>query len=316
MIETKQGEFESFATLRKAYVDTREGKTLGIEPYTRAHTFEPQKLHLSKLGACPRQQMYDILGTEKKRESASRQANDALMFTIGYFVHYLTYAALDWGGILESFEEPIEGLEEPWTGRYDAIINITGEQHLWSGKTTRPNAFKGNYRYSYPKLSHKLQEGGYLGYLDGVAGSVIEYIDRGGANSPLTYYVSSKHAVNPARLYMQRIEECYEALPELPDMRPRELTPHYRKRTNLNAYDLDYINEEYCWECGWCPYLYGRQDKKTKVWQIAGASPCKPDMRPPEKVGWHSGKIWHYKSDDVIGWAENQIASYFVEDEE
>jgi hypothetical protein len=316
MIHTpKQGEFTSFATLRAAYIESRRGKHLDMDRYSRDLPWAPEKLHLSDLGMCPRMQMLRILGTEKKYETPGKAANDALMFALGYFVHHLSYAAFDWAGMLIDFEGLVPELPEPWTGHYDALLTDeeAGIEYLWSGKTTRPNAFKSGYRYSFPKGNHRLQDGGYLAHLEGVRGAVIEYIDRGGTNTPLTYWVPRKPVTAEALAFMSRMEECYDLLPELPDMLPRELVPHYRKRNNQDIYDLDWVGEEQSWQCGWCDYLYASQDRKTKEWQIAATSPCKPDMRPPEKVAWHEGKTWKWKNEDVFTWYDAQLKSYTVE---
>lgn len=276
MIDTDQGTFANFATLRHAYLDAHNGHP-DLAKYFRDHAWDPDNLHISQLGTCARKQMYDLIGGEKKYRSPDSLANRELMFWQGNIIHALTVGACDWSGILVDFEQALVGLPDGWSGTYDLVWEdrINRELVLWDGKTVRPNNF--NYWYLWPKHKDRLQMQGYLRYVShDVDVGYIEYIDRGGSNKPFPCAIL---ADNPAITGRMTVLDNYRyLLPNLPDPLEPTYSLTYRKVTNDITHRWAAVYYGNSWECEWCDYMHGTQDKRTKEWTISESSPCKPKL--------------------------------------
>lgn len=283
MIDTTRGSFQSFATLRHAYLKAHDDRPL-VGKYFREGGWVPTKLHISELGKCPRQQMLRIKGTKPKPRSQSKEANDALMFWQGNMIHALTVGACEWAEILSSYEEPLPDLPELWRGHYDLIWWSGEEKVLWDGKTVRPNAF--DYWYEWPKPEVTAQIRGYLAHLPGVGHGEVEYIDRGGSNTPQVFPIA-RHNGSVFETMVQ-LEGWYHMLLESPDalppILPRIYKATYRKVRNEPLHLVAGVWWQPSWQCEWCDFVYGIKDKRSGEWTVDPSSPCKPDLRPKLQV--------------------------------
>jgi len=65
------------------------------------------------------------------------------------------------------------------------------------------------------------------------------------------------------------------------------------------------------WQCSWCDYLHGLQNKKTKEWIIFPESPCKPDMQLKKLVGaWKNGRMNYLDKEHeapMKAWLKDQL---------
>jgi hypothetical protein len=272
---TDKGEFATLAELRFAYL--KSGEHIRLDPgHTGMDEWQPDKLHASQVGYCPRMQMYRFQGAPKKVQANLTQANEALMFWIAYRIHYLTYEAFEWAGILKGYEVSLmDGL---WAGRADAIITPDGEDEwLYDCKTTRPNAFK--YSESFPKKEACLQLGSYGTARPEVKKGIVEYVDRGGSNIPIECVIDLAEWHEPALSRMSLLEQALEALPDLPPMLEESFVPHYRKAPKQDYKDLKSVTLECSWECGYCDWHHTNPDDTTRP-----ESPCKPPNHPPIEV--------------------------------
>ena len=235
------------------------------------------------------------------------------MYWSGYRLHYLTYSALHWAGILTGYEERVE-LPEPWTGRCDAIIQPNYEDDetiLYDMKTVMPNALK--YSYDMPKEKDCLQLGGY-GTGMAVAQGIVEYADRAGQNTPLECAVDMAHWADRARNRMSLLEALHAALPTLPDILPARYVAHYRKARGKPYKELNSVTYEAPWECGYCDY---HLTDKSGVTQRD--STCRPFNDKPLAAAKLEGGSWHYDTqhvDAVIQWLGTQQKVVDVEEEE
>jgi len=274
-LHTTQGDFETFAELRYAFM---QQNTAAIPVST--DEWEGTHLHASEVGYCPRATMLRICGAPPKVQANLTKANEALMFAMGYFAHYLTYAAMEWAGILVASEKPL--LEYPWSGRCDAIFlpdyEHPEQEMLYDAKTTRPNAFK--YSESFPKEPHCLQIGAYGTSVKStyILSAVIEYIDRGGSNPPVECRIDVPAWAEKARVLMDEREAMYRECvgkewtdAPLPPMLTESFVPHYRKAPNQDFKNLVSVTYDCSWECSWCQFHNTNPDDSTRP-----ESPCKP----------------------------------------
>ena len=280
---TEKGEFESFAELRYGFMQQNKA---AIPVST--DEWESTTLHASEVGYCSRATMLRICGAPPKTQANLTQANEALMFAMGYFAHYLTYAAMEWAGILVASEESL--LAEPWSGRCDAIFlpdcTHPEQEVLYDAKTTRPNAFK--YADSFPKEQHCLQLGAYgtSARCTDILFGVIEYIDRGGSNPPVECHVNLLEWAPRAQALMDEREALYRECvgkdwkdAPLPPVLAEEYVPHYRKAPGQDYKDLKSVTYECSWECGYCKMHHTNVDDSTRP-----ESPCKPPNHAPIEI--------------------------------
>ena len=312
MIITDKGDFPGFQHLRAAFIAAYRGNP-PIAGYWNTDVWRDDTLHISELGRCPRMQMLRLQGAPKKVRSWDALSNEALMFWQGNMIHALTVGAMDWAGILKGYEQNLPDLPEGWTGHYDAIWEDRDTQIdiAWDGKTVRSNNF--NYWYSWPKLKDRLQMQGYLRFLPTVHYGQVEYIDRGGSNPPqVKDIVSDRKTVDET---MQRLNNWRSIMDdELPPKLEPEFSLTYRKVTNEPLHLISGIYYGPQWECEWCDYLHGVQDKKTKHWTIFPETACNPEM--PDKVQvakvLKHGTEWllpeHQEA--ALEWVKDQLQSY------
>lgn len=298
---TNKGPFESFAALRYAFKDacgTDKAFYRELLKYAGEGEWDPNLLHASEVGYCPRMQMLRLSGAPAKVQAMATKAAEGQMFAFGYFAHYWTYAAMEWAGILTGFEQNV--FEPPWSGSFDAMflpdVNDPREW-LWGGKTTRPNAK--NYTESLPKTAHCLQEGTY-GTKVVVEGAVIEYIDRGGSK-PAIECVLNRQALDTwserALIRMNDNEDwkMSRLLGELPPILEEMFVAHYRKNRNQPDKDIIAATWNCSWECGYCKYNHTAMPKSSsdKFPPTLSSSPCQPHWHAPiylkkytKKTGW------------------------------
>lgn len=307
MITTPKGEFESFAHLRLAYLKVHDERPPVVQ-YFNTDEWDDETLHISELGKCMRQQMLRLAGAEKKWESPDKQANDALMFWQGNMIHALTVGAADWAGILIDFEQPLPGLPDGWSGHYDLAYRPHFEQDYiagWDGKTVRSNNF--NYWYEWPKDKDVAQARGYLHFqLLGIVKWGIEYIDRGGANTPWLFEIDPDP--DWVRWRMTDLEHWRAELPELPPPLVPELKLTYRKDRNLPTYSISKLMLANSWQCEWCPYHWA----SGPDWRANEDSPCKPQMVKQEIGRVTKGHLDIEESyrDQAADWLRDKVKSY------
>jgi len=287
VIQTDKGAFSGFNTLRKAYLDAFHGNP-PIEKYFNVDEWSDKTLHISELGKCPRMQMLRLLGAPKKKRSEEATANDDLMFYQGNMIHALSVGACDWSGILVSYEQGLPGLPDGWSGHYDLIYDDRAAYTtpVRDFKTVRQNAFE--WAYEWPKPEEQAQIRGYIRFLPDVEYGEVEHIDRGGANPPQVHRVDANNAWVDARIaqlndWREQIDGAVwgpEVLDYLPPVLERNFKITYRKMPGELLHKWANIWYQNNWQCGWCDYLHGKENKKTGEWWIHPDSPCKPDMQP------------------------------------
>ena len=319
MIDSKQGEYDSLAHLRYAYIEAMHGNP-PIEKYFNKDEWSEDTLHISELGKCARQQMYRLSGAQKQVKSVSTLANESLMFIQANWIHALTVGALDWAGIMVNYEASLPGLPEGWSGHYDVTYEDWETDTIvgWDGKTVRPNAF--DYSVSWPKPEHVWQVQGYMRFLPWVSYWQIEYIDRGGANTPQVKAVHRDDAKIDDRMFALNV--CRSAILDNPTLLPNMLEPefsiYYRKVNNEPIRRVNSVFVGPSWQCEWCPYHHGMQDKKTKEWTTFESSPCKPNLVKTQ-VGKAEKGIFKCISADheesLTLWLKDQVLEYQIEEE-
>jgi hypothetical protein len=252
MLQTDQGEFPSLAALRGAFIRAHNGCP-DVAHYFNTDEWDDSTLHISELGKCLRQQMYRLLGTEKNPVSQRKQDNKELLFWQAHMIHALTCGALDWSGILISYEHSLPGLPEGWSGHFDAVFldREAGMNLLWDGKTVMPTAF--DYSYDWPKPEVVAQIRGYLRFTHYLADAgLVEYIDRGGSNTPQLFPVTADDVWVKER--MAATDYWYSGLPELPPPLTREYTITYRKVRNEPRREIANVWLAPSWQCDYCDY--------------------------------------------------------------
>lgn len=318
MLQTDTGKYESLALLRAAYLEAYRGNP-PIGQFFNTDEWSENTLHISELGKCPRQQMYRLLGTPKQAKTKSRQANDDLMFWQANMIHALTAGALEWAGILVGFEKSLKGLPEGWSGHYDVIFSDreAGDRLVgWDGKTVRPNAF--DYSISWPKPEHVAQARGYLRFEKDIPAWLIEYIDRGGSNTPQVKTVERNDKVVDDRMEILDTYRDELRLDILPPVLSPEYSIYYRKVTNEPIRRVNSVNVGPSWQCEWCPYHHGIQNRKTKEWTTFEDSPCKPNLvrtlvGQTEKGTFKCCSKEHEES--LTLWLKTQVLEYQIEED-
>jgi hypothetical protein len=297
---TDKGTFETFAELRYGYLTS--GEHVHIDPgHAGMDEWESGKLHASEVGACPRKQLLRILGAPPKVQNNLTRANEALMFWIAYRVHYLTYEAMSWAGILYDCEVSL--MSGVWAGRADAIfypdVNDKEGMRIYDLKTVRPNAFR--YAESYPKEQHCLQLGAYATRARVSPYGVIEYVDRGGSNIPIECPVDVAEWAGKATHNMQELESLLagvEGQPwdkaELPPVLPEHYVSHYRKARNQPYKDLTSVTLEPSWECSYCLMHHTMPDDSTRH-----DSPCTPPNHMPILIAKTEKGQWVHTAEGV-----------------
>lgn len=213
---SERGTFESFQHLRASYLTSSDGSEYWIDPrpWFRGD-WEKDKLHASEIGGCPRATAYRLLGTPEKPRSVSSAANREVMFSSGFYLHFLTYSALNWADLLFTHEHPLD-LGDGWSGTLDAVIRPDYRKEneiLYDMKTVLPTALK--YSYDMPKEKDCLQLGVYGTVRPELTG-VVEYADRAGSNDPFICEFELAPWVEKAKELMLVFEAMRDDLPKLP----------------------------------------------------------------------------------------------------
>jgi len=289
LLITEKGEYESFAELRADYILSQEDMALDPK-HIQAKPWGDSLLHASDLGACPRKAMLRLLETPHKIQSSLTMANNQLMWWMGYRVHYLTYEAMDWAGILHSHERDL--FDPPWSGSYDALFwpDFRDKDRLmgYDCKTTRPKGY--NYAYSFPKEPHVIQVSGYGLKTPAVREWVIEYVYFGSTKPPVICVVNADEhedkvldAISGLELAKARMVDDPE---ELPPVMPEKLVAHYRKNPKQEDRSLVSVTYDCNWQCGYCPYVHTVPPKNDDDHYpaILPDSPCKPPWHEPLQV--------------------------------
>lgn len=282
---TKKGTFDSFATLRGAYINSKVDMALDPK-HADPKEWADDKLHASEVGYCPRMQMLRLVGAPRKIKLALTQAMDDYMWWVGYRTHYLTYEAMDWAGILFSHETQLfDGL---WAGSCDALFYPDVNQDELMGydcKTTRPKGY--NFAYEVPKEAHVLQVSTYGIKLPRVPNWVIEYIYFGSTKPPIECLVTVTDYQDAVLGRMLSLEAYRKAALENPGDLPPVLTerfvPKYRKDNGQQTKSLVGISYSCSWECGYCDWhhTYPPKDENDKFPPTREDSPCKPPWHEP-----------------------------------
>lgn len=304
ILHTRKGDFASLQHIRAAYLTSDDGAEywLSSSPWDRGNDWDPSKLHISELGACPRAIIYRLSGSAEKPRSASSAANRTIMFHQGYTLHYLTYSAMNWAGILIAHEKEVEGLEEPWTGRCDALFTTDYERRddLWllDIKTVLPAALK--YSYDMPKEKDCLQVAGYAPHIPGLTGAVVESVDRAGSNEPILSEVDLAKWIPLAEERKRTIEQAVRggAAPELPGV----YTGHYEGSAKKVLTGISFGPD---WRCGYCPWHLTVKERRVnpnsgreREWGWTHKdSTCKPYNLPSLEVAKvEGGRLVRVKS--------------------
>lgn len=215
----------------------------------RTGAWDGTKLHLSDLGYCPRKVAYRMLKApvEKTPEQAD---NEQIMFALGYYVHYLTYEALRWQQRLVQYECPLP-CPDGWSGTMDALFtDEDGKLVLYDCKTTRSNAFR--YAGSFPKPENVLQIQAYFQYAgESIQRTIIEYVDRGGANTPVECIIPADNNGN-VEAAMAVLESARDNLPDLPDVLPLQVIVGYSNADGMP----NKLSWGRSWQCGFCDYAH------------------------------------------------------------
>jgi hypothetical protein len=324
---SKRGEFDTLQQLRCAYLQSDNGGEFWIDPgpFTE-HGGKSDNMWLSEIGKCPRAVGYRLLGTKDKPRSSSSIANRQVMFWAGDRFQYLTYSALNWAGLLESYEQRVE--ISGWSGRYDAIFrqrNDSDRRTMFEQKTVLPNALK--YRWDMPKRKDLLQASSYTAIVP-VDDLLLEYADRAGANTPKECPIAfDAQLIVDAQMNMVNLEQMRERLPELPDILEQTYAPRY-KRDQTGTMVLDAIDLVTPWDCGYCDYHLTKKERRINPasgrMKIYGwtqpDSVCKPHNAPPVQVAsWSGGKLQNVRpghEDAIVEWMKTKVTSYVEEEEE
>jgi hypothetical protein len=290
MIVSERGEFGSLQELRCAYLKSRDGGKFWLDPTPfGVDGWEKKLLHISDVAGCPRAAMYRLAEYPEKRRSTMSAANREIMFWAGYRFHYLTYSALDWADLLVAHERPLE-VPEGWSGQLDALFVADYRKGLedlvlYDMKTELPNAIK--YAWDKPKYGHVLQIALYRHFLReertlDPQRTVVEYADRAGANAPLLCWLDDERLKRAAREGLERmrfLEECRDALPDLPDTLKPELSPSYWKARGEPWRYVKTVSYGPSWLCGYCEYHQTEQDGRTSYDSL-----CHPFNEPKAVV--------------------------------
>lgn len=311
MYHTTRGDFPTLAEIRHAYL--KSGEDAKLDPkHVGANEWESNLLHASEVSFCPRATCLRILGAPKKTQGALTAANEALMFWVAYRIHYLTYEALDWAGMLVAHELSV--MNKPWAGRVDAVIrpNVDEERTiLFDAKTVRPGAFR--YTEGFPKDDHCIQMGVY-GTVRPETEALVEYIDRGGSNPPIECLFQLDGWSGKAQVKMTDLEGWYQGLEghelptaPLPPVLPESFTPHYRKVKNKPVKKLTSVTHECAWQCSYCDFHH----TDPTSGQTLIVSPCQPNNHEPveiaKKLPQKDGGGWKFSvperlSDEFEDW--------------
>lgn len=325
MYVSDRGTFATLQLLRAAYLHSHDGEKYWLDPTPfGGDEWDPETLHISELGACPRAIAYRLTGTPVKPRGKAAAANREIMFWSGYRLHYLTYSALNWAGLLVDHEIPAV-LPDGWSGRADALIRPN--QHAdriigYDMKTVLPNALK--YAWDMPKEKDCLQVGGYA-FASLFGPAVIEYADRAGSNTPKECEVDAGAWAKRVPAIMKRLEEVRDNVPELPPMLPQAYVGHFKEADNAGT--LDTVTLETEWRCGYCDYHLTKQERRfnpqTKRMKKYGwtqnESTCKPINEPPRVVcQWNGGdpKTTSGHESGVEAWLDSHPKSYEIPEEE
>jgi hypothetical protein len=320
-----RGTFATLQLLRAAYLKSPDGEKYWLDPTPfGGDEWDPETLHLSELGACPRAIAYRLSGEPEKPRSLSSIANREVMFWAGYRFHYLTYSALNWAGLLVDHEIAAK-LSHGWSGRADAIIRPVqhGEDLIgYDMKTVLPNALK--YVWDMPKTKDCLQVGGYA-FASLFDKAVIEYADRAGSNTPKECEVAAGAWAKRVPAIMAELEHVRDNVPELPPILPQVYNGHFKEQGNAGT--LDTITLENDWRCNYCDYHLTKKERRlnphTKRMKIHGWTQKESSCKPPNAPGvvvcqWNGGnpKTTPGHEDGVEAWLDSHPKHYEIPEEE
>lgn len=236
MIDLQQLRADYLRSGEKIHLDEKHGE------------WDESVIHISELGDCPRKIMLRLSGAEKKYVPQGVRNNMELMWWLGYRLHYLTYEALEWAGMLIGYELPVT-TKEGFSGRLDCKFKYEGETYKYDAKSVRSNAFRFD---DFPKIEHVTQIGGYcLDEFHKTDHTIIEYIDRGGSHTPVISEVDETHGKSLAMDATWILEDARSRLPELPNPLGAELKEHRRRDANRTLFQLSMARP---WKCDYCDY--------------------------------------------------------------
>jgi hypothetical protein len=232
-------------------------------------------------------QMLRISGAPKKVQANLTKANESVMFWVANRLHYLSFEAMEWAGILVDHELSL--MSDPWAGRCDAIFKPDVDEAakvLYDMKTVRGAAMK--YSESFPKEAHCLQLGAYATKVD-VRVGVIEYVDRSGSMPPIECVVNLDEWKEKAQERMTALEAHLAAMPELPPVLPEQFVAHYAKKRNQPYKELTSVTYDTSWECGYCAWHHTDMEDRTLT-----TSPCKPPNHKPILCAKRERGVWTF----------------------
>ena len=314
---SRRGVYDSMQILVAAYLESNDGGDyeLSSSPFCR-NEWEPDMLHASEIGGCPRAVAYRLSHAPEKPRGKASAANRTVMFNTAYFFHYGRYSALSWAGLLESHETTVP-LPDGWTGRYDAIFKPDYREErtiLYDLKSVLPAALK--YSYSFPKPKDCWQLAVYAEAL-GMSEAMCEYADRAGGVSPVECVIDPREYYGDVQQRMRMMEAARDGLPELPPTLSPVLDGHYTKRRGQPFRELTSIDIKTDYRCNYCDYLLSEKVGTTDV--LCADSLCKPYYDPPQTIATFKGgkpvSIEHGHEDAVESWLTGHIVRFDIEDE-
>lgn len=313
-LTSKRGTFASLQELRGAYLSATDRAEYHLDPYpAQGDDWEDDHLHISELARCPRAPMLRFTGAPKRVRAPLTIANEEIMFWIGYRLHYLTYSALNWAGLLVSYEQPL--FDPPWAGRADAFFRPDYRDDKLYGldvKSYRPRSSK--YAHTYPKKQDVWQVSGYATTRPGIGTWVIEYIAQGGSTAPVECLVDPHELHTPVTSRMAMLEELREdvlanGIAAAPPPLPSTFVAHYRKARGRDEKELVSITIDSPWECSYCPYCHTEQPAHERDTHppLLDSSPCRPDWHPPLTVAKRVRGTWHIDDHDGSRWNDDEL---------
>jgi hypothetical protein len=309
-----KGEWDSLQIMRDEYLNSQDGEKFWLDPNPFSQDkWNPDAIHASDVGGCPRAAMYRLRGEPEKPRSAKSKANRTVMFWAAYRFHFLGYSALNWAGLLMGHELDV-GMPEGWAGRADALIQVTpdSEPILYDMKTVLPNALK-KYRWDHPKDKNCMQVYEYGKQL-GIHKALIEYTDRAGSERPELCEIDLDEWADEATYRELELESYRDHLPELPPILEPVLKGSYWKVRNINRRDVKSVSYGPSFECSYCNYHLHLKDSGTQA-----SSSCHPYFKPPEVVAeFKQGRLIRCTKgheDGVAAWLGSHVTSYQIEEE-
>ena len=234
------------------------------------HKERNDRLYVTDVGRCPRSVAYDLMGAKKRTLSKHKAANKRFMFRLAHHVETDVGQALAHARIEYISQHPLEiDDHENWGGRPDFVIVRNGEMAYGiEVKSLHPNAF----RFELPKKEHIYQTTIYKEYTKTPEDWLLWYGDRGGANTPQQFVVSSLLRDDCARL-MDELDAVRAALPDIPPPAPKVLKFTDKIRGVAQYKKVRLVPD---WHCEYCDHR---------------EASCFPDMRTETWAEWTNGWV-------------------------